>query len=168
MDPKDTEPFPLSPEPGRSVIRHGSGDITSIEEKTEDEFVRYDERMKLWGWLSREFGAKWEMMSQQQREATVQKYIVTIIEELKAMAGGLWDQLSPENKRELFHARFIDRTAPPVPVRPAKPPVRKAGPEGKTEHRATGFVDWVARNAGRLPADWGERRKMYLEETGGE
>lgn len=77
-----------------------------------DWFLTYDDKQRVWESLARELGMQWQAMDRDEKDRMVTKYTDTIIDEVVAMAGGIWQGLPLEKKRELFHARFIDKTVP--------------------------------------------------------
>jgi len=80
--------------------------------RKKDWFLTYDDKQRVWQSLAAELGVQWQSMDREEKDRLVAKYTDTIIDEVVAMAGGIWEGLSLEEKRELFHARFIDKTVP--------------------------------------------------------
>lgn len=112
----------------------------ALNDERLDSFMVYPDRQKVWDLVAHDMGPQWVTMSQQDRQKMIKRYTANIIIEVKTMAGGMWEKLSPEQKRALFRARFIEKT-----VVPAK---RQEALEGtKKEQEAFPDMDiWLLKN----------------------
>ncbi len=85
---------------------------TSEFGRQKDWFLSYDDKNRVWTSIAADMGTAWQKLSREEKEQAVANYTEQVIDEVIAMAGGIWGGLSLEQKRELFHARFIDKTVP--------------------------------------------------------
>lgn len=84
------------------------------KEQPDDDFLNFEERTRVWEMVADDLGSQWNTMDRDDREKVIERYTNNIIKEVKTMAGGIWEHLSPIQKRELFHARFIDANVVPA------------------------------------------------------
>lgn len=106
-------------------------------------FLNFDDRQKVWEYLSRERGDGWQKLEYAEKEKIAEQFADDLVKEVVEMAGGIWRGLSVEKKRELFHASLIDRTNPTAQRQDAM----TGGP------KPAGFPskqDWLQQNEGLL------------------
>mgnify|MGYP003576564254 CR=1 FL=1 len=123
--------------------------------RKKDWFLTYEDRNRVWTAIADDMGDLWDRLSRPEKEAAVAKYTDRVIDEVIAMAGGIWGEISLEKKRELFHARFIDKT-----VAPSGREQALKGPEKKEEF--PDMDNWFLKNRHMMVGmNLAERTALY-------
>lgn len=114
--------------------------------------LNYEDRQLVWEEVKRMHPKEWEGMDHRQKNKLAAQQLVNIIQELKAMNGGVWDMASSAEKRMLFRARFVGRG---VEVR------REERPDVKKPSFPS-LQEWTKQNESMLQGTTeGERKQLY-------
>jgi len=144
----------------------GASGIWEKVARNEADFLGFDEQQLVWDFASRELGADWHAMDRAAKDRYVERYVAGIIKEIMEMSGGIWATLSVEQKRELFRARFIDKTVKPAEREAAYEDVqRDLAREGLVEDDAQfpDMEEWLLKNRKLLPSGMmpDEAKQLY-------